>query len=51
MAVMLRGIINRRRERASGLGGTQDIAIKGLLITAVCIVGALVCGGMWLLHR
>ena len=49
---ILRGIIDKRRERTRGIGGTQDIAMWGTLFGLASMIGALVCTGMWLAtHR
>ena len=39
-----RSIVHRRRERLRGIGGTQDIAIVGMLVSAMCYLAAAVCG-------
>ena len=41
-----RSIMNHRRIQQRGVGGTQDIAICGLLIMVVCILGTVVSGVM-----
>lgn len=45
---VLRSIVDRKRRERDGLGGTQDIAICGMVIGWCCIVGAIVCGTVWL---
>jgi hypothetical protein len=48
---ILRRIVHDRRERARGIGGTQDIAMWGTLVGLVCMIGFGVCYGMWLSTR
>ena len=48
---VLRSIVDRRRRERDGFGGTQDIAICGMVIGWLCIVGAVICGTGWLLTR
>ncbi len=48
---VVRSIVDRRRVERDGIGGTQDIAIRGVLIGWVLIFCALVCGTFWLLNR
>ena len=40
---ILREALNRRRVREHGIGGTQDIAIIGVLIATAFLLGALTC--------
>lgn len=47
---VLRSIVDRRRRERDGLGGTQDIAICGMLFGWLWIVGALICGAAWLMQ-
>lgn len=42
-----RSIVHPRRERQNGLGGTQDIAMWGTLISLACGVMAAVCWCVW----
>jgi hypothetical protein len=44
---VLRSVVDRRRRERDGLGGTQDIAICGMLFGWICVVGAIVCGVGW----
>jgi len=37
---IIRSIVDRRRLKARGVGGTEDILIVGLLIGSLCIAGA-----------
>ena len=46
---IVRSIVDRRRRERDGLGGTQDIAICGMVIGWLCILGAIICGVGWLL--
>ena len=46
---VLRSIIHRKRKRRDGMGGTQDIAMWGMFLGWALIVGALICGTVWLL--
>jgi hypothetical protein len=46
---LLRSIVDRKRRERDGLGGTQDIAICGMVIGWLCVLGAIVCGAGWLL--
>jgi hypothetical protein len=48
---VVRSIVDRYRKQTRGIGGTQDIAIWGMLIGYVCVAGAVVCGGVWLWNR
>lgn len=38
---VLRGIVHKRRERRTGHGGSQDVGMWGLIVTLVCITGAI----------
>ena len=46
---IVRSVVDRRRRERDGLGGTQDIAIFGMVIGWLCILGAIICGVGWLL--
>ena len=46
---VLRSIVDRKRRDRDGLGGTQDIAIWGMMIGWLCALSAIVCGAGWLL--
>lgn len=46
---VLRSIVDPKRRERDGLGGTQDIAICGMVIGWLCVLGAIVCGAGWLL--
>jgi hypothetical protein len=48
---ILRPIVHRRRERAYGIGGTQDIAMWGTLIGLVSMIGTMVSLAVWLSSR
>ena len=39
----MRNVMNTRRERARGYGGTQDIAMLGLLVTILMLIASLIC--------
>jgi hypothetical protein len=47
----VRGIVHHRRERIRGIGGTQDIAMWGTLITFACYIAAGICGLLWKLQN
>src|SRR5262249_60277886 len=48
---LLRAVVHRRRERADGLGGTQDIALWGTMAGGLCLLGFLICLGFYLATR
>jgi hypothetical protein len=48
---VVRSLVHRHRERAYGIGATQDIAMWGTLIGWVFALGAIGCGMMWLVRR
>ena len=48
---IIRSIVDRKRKEKNGVGGTQDIAIWGVLIGYLLMLGALVCGSFWLFNR
>ncbi len=41
---IVRGVVHRRRQQLSGIGGTQDIAMWGTFLALACFVGAGICG-------
>ncbi|PAY16688.1 hypothetical protein CKO51_25715 [Rhodopirellula sp. SM50] len=45
---ILRSIVDRKRREATGIGGTQDIAIWGTLIGVVLVIAIVVCGTLWI---
>lgn len=45
---VLRGIVDRHRTRATGYGGTQDIAMWGTVAALVWLIVVIVCGGIWI---
>ena len=47
---MLRSVVDRKRLERDGLGGTQDIAIGGMIVCGLCFVGAIICGLGWLIQ-
>jgi hypothetical protein len=51
VTAILRRVVHERRERARGIGGTQDIAMWGTLIGLACMIGFVICYGMWLSGR
>jgi|LSQX01.1.fsa_nt_gb hypothetical protein len=46
-----RSVVDARRVKATGIGGTQDVTIWGLAITAVFLLAAVVLGAIWLALR
>ena len=44
---IIRSIVHRRREKRYGLGGTQDIAMWGTLVTIVLQISAIACALIW----
>lgn len=44
---VLRSVIHRRREKLTGIGGTQDIAMWGTIISLVLFISAGICGLLW----
>jgi hypothetical protein len=48
---VVRAIVNRIRVKKTGFGGTQDIAVVGLLITGIPLVLAFACWAVWLAMR
>jgi drug/metabolite transporter superfamily protein YnfA len=48
---VVRSIVDRHRVRTQGHGGTQDIAICGMLVMAFCAVSCIVCLLIWLVRR
>jgi hypothetical protein len=47
---ILRSVVDRKRLERDGLGGTQDIAIGGMIVCGLCFVGAIICGLGWLIQ-
>jgi len=47
----VRSIVDRRRRKRAGIGGTQDIAIWGVSIGGLLIISAFISGAIWLLNR
>ena len=47
----LRSILDRKRRERDGLGGTQDIAIGGMIFGWLCVLGAMVCGAAWVFNH
>jgi hypothetical protein len=47
---ILRSVVDRKRLERDGLGGTQDIAIGGMIVCGLCVVGAIICGLGWLIQ-
>lgn len=48
---ILRSVVDRKRLEHDGLGGTQDIAIGGMIVCGLCFVGAIICGLGWLIQH
>src|SRR5258708_259467 len=48
---VLRSFVHRHRERVHGIGGTQDIAMWGLLVAWALLIAAMVTGVIWLAHH
>ena len=48
---VVRGIVDARRVRREGLGGTQDIVMWGIGINLMLLIGAAACWGVWLTNR
>jgi hypothetical protein len=48
---VLRSVVHRHRERVQGIGGTQDIAMWGLVVAWALLIAAMVTGVIWLAHR
>jgi hypothetical protein len=48
---VLRSVVHARRKSKDGLGGTQDIAMWGTLIGYLLLLGAGICGLVWLFTR
>lgn len=48
---VLRSVVDRRRRDRDGIGGTQDIAIIGMLAGWLLVIGALTCGLFWFIER
>lgn len=48
---ILRSVVDRKRLERDGLGGTQDIAVGGMIVCGFCVVGAIICGLGWFIQR
>lgn len=48
---VLRSLMHRQREKLSGLGGTQDIAMWGAFASMLCIMAVIAFGVLWLRSR
>lgn len=48
---IVRSVVDRRRKERDGMGGTQDIAIWGVMIGWLLIIAALISGSLWLWNR
>ena len=48
---VVRSVVDARRKRATGIGGTQDIAIWGLVLTGIFLTAAIVLGVICLVMR
>ena len=44
---VLREVVNARRLRQRGVGGTGDIGLWGMIVTAMCTVGMVTCWAFW----
>ncbi|MDX1929752.1 MAG: hypothetical protein SFV81_24715 [Pirellulaceae bacterium] len=47
---IIRSVVDRKRVERDGLGGTQDIAIGGIIASGLCAIGAIICGLGWLIQ-
>lgn len=47
---ILRSVVDRKRLERDGLGGTQDIAIGGMIVCGLGLVGAIASGLGWLIQ-
>ena len=47
---ILRSVVDRKRLERDGLGGTQDIAIYGMIVGWLFAIGAIICGLGWLVR-
>ena len=45
---VVRSVVHRHRERVYGIGGTQDIAMWGMLVAWAFLIAAMVTGVIWL---
>lgn len=48
---ILRSVVDRKRLERDGLGGTQDIAIGGMIVGWLFAIAAAICGLGWLIQR
>ena len=48
---VVRSIVHARRERRTGIGGTQDIAMWGTMIGLALLVATVVSGVGWFLTK
>jgi len=48
---IVRSIVDRRRVRRDGLGGTQDILLTGLAIVVVLLIAAGVNSILWFVDK
>lgn len=48
---VIRSFVDHHRVRVYGCGGTQDIALWGLLVTGIFELGAVISGSLWLWYR
>jgi hypothetical protein len=48
---VLRGIVDARRVRRTGIGGTQDVALCGMAAYTACLLAAVACLVFWLASR
>jgi hypothetical protein len=47
---ILRSVVDRKRLERDGLGGTQDIAIGGMIAGWLFAIAATICGLGWLIQ-
>lgn len=47
---ILRSVVDRKRLERDGLGGTQDIAIGGMIVGWLFAIAAIICGLGWLIQ-
>lgn len=47
---VLRSVVDRKRLERDGLGGTQDIAIGGMIVGWLFAIAAIICGLGWLIQ-
>lgn len=48
---VVRSVVDARRVRRTGIGGTQDVTIWGLGITAIFLLAAVILSVIWLALR